>query len=198
MTREAPASTPEWAEFLRGYSADYLRLADETDLAGLDEAQRDNRWLGRAPASPSAVVAAEDRLAVRLPPSYRNFLLASNGWSRIDPQVRELLPVEQIGWFTDIESQLWDGWSDEVALLTADCLLVSGWTDVTVFWLLDTTDVGPDGECTAYEWAADEGTAPEPYPSFGHLAASARAAFVDWRTTGVLEKHGYRVAAPPQ
>jgi hypothetical protein len=60
-------------------SASYLRVATEDELAGVDEVQRENRWLGYEPAGEEAVRAAEERLGVRLPPSYRNFLLTSNG-----------------------------------------------------------------------------------------------------------------------
>ncbi|MFI6169286.1 SMI1/KNR4 family protein [Nocardia sp. NPDC051052] len=36
-------------------------------------------WIGYEPAGADAVVAAEERLGIRLPPTYRNFLMASNG-----------------------------------------------------------------------------------------------------------------------
>jgi hypothetical protein len=57
-----PVTLPQWQEFLRGYSHDYLRVATDEELAYLSEAQRENKWLGYAPASEDAVGAAEQAL----------------------------------------------------------------------------------------------------------------------------------------
>ena len=50
-----------------------------------------------------------------LPPTYRNFLLAGNGWNWLgglrDYPV-DLLRTEQIGWFAEVEADLLDAWTD--------------------------------------------------------------------------------------
>jgi hypothetical protein len=180
VSQSVPVILPEWREFLRSYSHDYLRLATDEELARLDEAQRDSRWLGYEPASEDSVRAAEERLGVRLPPSYRNFLLASNGWHDIDVLMSELLKVDEVGWLPEVHPELWDAWShdddEELTELLCRCMLLSGPADGD-YWLLDGNEIGPDGEWTAYLWMASLGCEPEPYPSFGALAVRARAAF---------------------
>ena len=61
------------------------------------------------PASEQTVLAVEERLGVRLPPMYRNFLLTSNGWNCIGEL--DLLKAEEIGWFAEREAWLLDSWS---------------------------------------------------------------------------------------
>jgi SMI1-KNR4 cell-wall len=179
MSESVPVTLPEWREFLRSYSADYLRVATEAQLAELDEVQRGNRWLGYEPASEESVRVAEERLSVELPPSYRNFLLASNGWRKIDFLLDELLRVDDIGWLPEMNpGHLWDIWSadEEIAEQLQRTVLLSGPADGE-YWLLDANTIGPDGEWTAYEWHPNDGDEPEPYPSFGALVASARETF---------------------
>jgi hypothetical protein len=188
MTASVPVTLPEWREFLRSYSDDYVRVATDEELAWLDEAQRERRWLGYGPATEDAVRAAEERLGTRLPPSYRNFLLASNGWRSIDLLIGELLTVEQIGWLPEADPALWETWAedaddsgdDDLTGLLQRCVLLSAHADGD-YWLLDGNTAGPDGEWTAYLWMASSGTEPQPYPSFGALVAHARERFETFR-----------------
>jgi len=192
MPQSVSVTLPEWREFLSSYSDDYLRMATDEELACLDDVQRANRWLGYQPAGEEAVGVAEERLDVRLPPSYRNFLLTSNGWRDIDPELSEMFRVDEIGWFAEKESQLLDAWTDagceEIVEQVKPCLMVSDWSDCAVYWLLDPTTIGPDGEWTVYEWATGDGSSPSPYPSFGALVASARDVFNQWKTHGFIQK----------
>ena len=55
-----------------------------------------NRWCGSPPATESEILAAERRLGVLLPPSYRSFLLISNGWRPFSTFVERLFPVQEI------------------------------------------------------------------------------------------------------
>jgi HEAT repeat protein len=87
----------------------------------------------RAGADEEAVTALERRLGVSLPPSYRAFLLLSDGayaqpgWGfpglpirTSDPVERRslgLLDSEQVGWFRDREPQYHDVWGFEVLAL---------------------------------------------------------------------------------
>jgi hypothetical protein len=202
MSESVPVTLPQWRDFLRSYSDDYLRVATDEETALFDEVQREKRWLGYAPASEDAVRATEERLGVRLPPSYRNFLLTSNGWRHIDPLLYELLKVEEIGWLPQADPELWEIWAgegqdggdapgltgwlrrlrglvpdqDELTELLRRCVLLSGPADGD-FWLLDGGRTGPDGEWTAYAWMASSGLDPEPYPSFGALVVHARELF---------------------
>jgi hypothetical protein len=53
-------------------------------------------WPGAPAASEPQLIAAEQRLGIQLPPSYRSFLQTSNGWSQASRSVPVLLPVESI------------------------------------------------------------------------------------------------------
>ena len=53
-------------------------------------------WLGEPPASEDAISAAELRLGLTLPPSLKAFYRIANGWHWPHPEVRMILPVEQI------------------------------------------------------------------------------------------------------
>ncbi|MCA1192384.1 SMI1/KNR4 family protein [Saccharopolyspora sp. 6V] len=200
MSQSVPVTLPEWQQFLRGYSDDYLRMATDEEAARLDDVQRENRWLGYEPASEEALRGAEKRLDVRLPPSYRNFLLASNGWRDIDPELSELFRIDEIGWFAEKDPELLTAWTEAglegLVEQVKPCLMVSDWSDCAVYWLLDPTTIGPNGEWTAYEWATGDGSYPSPYPSFGALVASARDAFNRWKTHDVIHEQGYQDTEP--
>jgi len=60
------------------------------------------------PASESEVSQLEERLGVSLPPSYRQFLLYSNGWGI---EEYSLLPVAEVGWLRDVEPSTIEAWS---------------------------------------------------------------------------------------
>ncbi|MEU6768055.1 SMI1/KNR4 family protein [Streptomyces sp. NPDC046853] len=144
----------------------------------LSQAQRESGWLGHEPASEEAVLAAEERLGVRLPPTYRNFLLTSNGWSSIGEL--DLLAVGEIGWFPDL-TDLLDYWSSPGEGYLAEhldkferCLLISNDDGGSGgYWVLHADSVGEDGEWTAYEWWPGEGSGPAPCDNFAAMVAGA-------------------------
>ena len=53
-------------------------------------------WCGLPGASENEILDSERRLGIRLPPSYRSFLLISNGWRPFSSFVECLLPVKEI------------------------------------------------------------------------------------------------------
>ncbi|CAL9408637.1 hypothetical protein SUDANB132_01601 [Streptomyces sp. enrichment culture] len=53
------------------------------------------------PAREAEIVAAEERLGTRLPPSYRQFLGASNGWRLDGGSIYRLGGAHEIRWFGD-------------------------------------------------------------------------------------------------
>ncbi|GHJ42156.1 SMI1/KNR4 family protein [Streptomyces sp. TS71-3] len=191
MTRSTPLTVPEWREFLLGYSSEYLDSAYLRELAedgrgDVDTVQRRTRWLGYGPAGEKEILAAEDRLGIRLPPSHRNFLLASNGWSAIAHSLYELVKVEEIGWFPDADPGMWDAWShdEDITEQLRRSILLSGPADGD-YWLLDASSIGPDGEWRAYWWWAGDGEDPHPYDSLAQLVVSARE---EWSLAGYGER----------
>lgn len=64
-----------------------------------EEVIAEGGWCGRPPATEVEICAAEARLGVRFPPSYRSFLSISNGWRIFNSFVEQLLPVQEIDRF---------------------------------------------------------------------------------------------------
>lgn len=90
-------TTYPWRSLLVRWSQDVLNSPDYA--ATLSPGVKDAGWLGYPPASPAQLAAAEARLAQALPPSYRQFLQATNGWRLVGiPTVTRLLPVEETEW----------------------------------------------------------------------------------------------------
>lgn len=163
----AVLTTPEeWRGYLERYGDMYLQNGGGDDLPG-----RVDVWLGEPPAREEALVAAEERLGVRFPPSLRGFYLASDGWMHVaDSWVGDgVHPCARVSWMqdgdegrevTEIYASI-PGNEDEVRMFRRSVEIARG----EDFWLLDPTDVGPDGEWAAYDFAPKYGD-PTRYPSF--------------------------------
>lgn len=175
-------TSEEWRAYLGRYDERYLKslasdqelvdLLDESELEVLEEEGRLERWLGEKAASEEAVVAAEGRLGVRFPPSLRGFLQASDGWPRVSGWVDLVYPCGRISWMRDSDAgasliPLYseDADHDDIVQLFRRSVEVAGGEDV---WLLDPTDVGPDGEWAAYLFTPKYGDLEE-FTSFSAL-----------------------------
>ncbi|MFY0512689.1 SMI1/KNR4 family protein [Streptomyces anulatus] len=182
-------TTPqEWRAFLERYGELYMKvradddelvdLLDEDQLEALDRGERVEPWLGEAPAREEALVASEERLGVRFPPSLRGFFLASDGWTCLDAWVDGVHPCGRVVWMRDSEAgwrvtETYDsipGNEDDVQLFRRSIEIARG----EDFWLLDPTDVGPDGEWAAYAFAPKYGDTSK-YRSFSTLFNSGYA-----------------------
>ncbi len=73
----------EWMVIFKKYAA----------ATGLD------KFPANAGASEDQLAAAEERLKIKLPPSYRTFLSACNGWKFDSDMAPMIRPVEEIRWF---------------------------------------------------------------------------------------------------
>ncbi|MYR67261.1 MULTISPECIES: SMI1/KNR4 family protein [unclassified Streptomyces] len=182
-------NTPEeWRVFLERYGELYVKvradeeelvdLLDDDQLEVLDRGGRVEQWLGAAPAAEEALVRSEERLGVRFPPSLRGFFLASDGWTRLDDYVDGVHPCGRVVWMRDsaaggrvidIYASIPD--NEEIVELFRRSVEIARGED---FWLLDPTDVGPDGEWAAYAFAPKYGD-PTKYPSFSALFQSGYA-----------------------
>ncbi|MEU0137342.1 SMI1/KNR4 family protein [Streptomyces sp. NPDC006296] len=183
---DAVLTTPqEWRGFLERYGERYVKncadtdeladLLDEDQWDALDREERVELWLGEPPAQEDALVASEERLGVRFPPSLRGFFLASDGWKHLDTWVDGVHPCGRVSWMRDGDAgrrvtEIYDsipGNEDEVRLFRRSVEIARG----EDFWLLDPADVGPDGEWAAYEFAPKYG-GPTRFPSFSALFRS--------------------------
>ncbi|GAA1307315.1 hypothetical protein Psi02_46390 [Planotetraspora silvatica] len=156
-------SVEQWRRYLVEYSADVLGVSADDELREVSDLQRAAGWLGFDGADEGRLAAVEQHLGTRLPPSYRSFLAASDGWLHIGPFMWAMRPSRDVGWLRDADAGLWEilrehGTDEEIALVDR-ALLVSGDGDAQ-YWLLDPGDVSTGGEWAAYVWASW-------YPGFG-------------------------------
>ncbi|WP_261574787.1 SMI1/KNR4 family protein [Frankia gtarii] len=181
---DAPLAAPElttpeqWHDYLREYSETYLRTADPGELS--DE-QIQHRWVGHEPAAEQTVVAAEQRLAIRFPPTFRSFLAASDGWPNPAEWVDELHASTDVAWFRDTMDgagfiDLYgeprnddEDDSDMLSLFRRSLVIASG----EDFWLLDPADPGPDGEWVAWEFTPKYGGL-ERFANFAEIFHASR------------------------
>ncbi|MET8008267.1 SMI1/KNR4 family protein [Nonomuraea glycinis] len=115
----------------------------------LVEAHRPPDWLGATGASEAELAHHEERLGMRLPPSYREFLQVSNGWDEESRSCLRLLPVAEVGWTRDVDPELGEIWGDPVG----DTLYISEYIEGQVC-LLNPRVVEPDGEWQAFDLAS--------------------------------------------
>ncbi|MFF8964654.1 SMI1/KNR4 family protein [Streptomyces globisporus] len=177
-----PTTPEEWRVFLERYGELYVKvradeeelvdLLDEEQLDALDQDERVEAWLGEAPAREEALAASEERLGVRFPAGLRGFFLASDGWTRLDGWVDGVHPCDRVVWMRDSEAggsviEIYASipGNEEVVELFRRSIEIARGED---YWLLDPTDVGPDGEWAAYEFTPKYGDTTK-YPSFSAL-----------------------------
>ena len=115
-------------------------------------------WLGLPGASEDAILSAERRLKVTLPPSYKSFLRCSNGFLQVSTFIWDLLPVEGIDWLRNHDPDfvaLYSNYTNEFqvddsvyyiygegqetvnfrAEYLQKCIAVSGWGDAAIVLL---------------------------------------------------------------
>jgi cell wall assembly regulator SMI1 len=83
-----------------------VQLADRTIAAEMPDRKTAASWLREPVATENEIVSAEQRLGIRLPPSYRAFLAEANGFDHIGPFIYKLYSTAEIDWFR-IRNQDW-------------------------------------------------------------------------------------------
>ena len=94
---------------------DAAALGRHSRLDELTEAVQRSGTLLREPATEEEIAAGEQRLGVQFPPSYRMFLLVSNGaWNTFpDPDLR-FLPVAEVRPFREVDAGVVHEWTREI------------------------------------------------------------------------------------
>ncbi|WP_105970050.1 SMI1/KNR4 family protein [Streptomyces geranii] len=166
----------DWRSFLRDWSGEWAgSLAEGETRDADDEAARQAGWLGFPPASEERIVAMEERLGRRMPPSYREFLKVSDGWRHAGGFVWLLAGTGQARWHND-ESGLGD-MAEEYAVEDAEpgewqeADLWRGGLQLDVesdamYVLFDPEDVDAGGEWAVYTWAGWRAAPPERHANF--------------------------------
>ncbi|MEU3182935.1 SMI1/KNR4 family protein [Streptomyces sp. NPDC006923] len=167
-----------WRPFLERWSEDWADSAGALGQEVADGRVSGERWLGFAPADEERIGALEERLGVSLPPTYRSFLAATDGWRPAGTSVRLMGTAEGAHWYGDpgglqevYGSDLGERPSEEEVLTAGmwgralQLSLDSDRTDV----LLDPGDVNADGEWAAYVHRDGAGEHLDRYESFLEL-----------------------------
>ncbi|MET8544689.1 SMI1/KNR4 family protein [Kitasatospora sp. NPDC004799] len=176
MTMTEPV---DWQPFLRRWSAEWSDSLPEGEArSDEDEAARRSRWLGFPPASEERVAAMEGRLGRRLPPSYRGFLMASDGWRHAGGFVWLLAGTADARWHGNESglAEVFEGYLDEDSG-------PAEWRDAGIwrrglqldvesdglYVLLDPEDVDGAGEWAVYTWAGWRAEPPERHANFAEF-----------------------------
>jgi hypothetical protein len=142
-----------WKPFLERWSEEWHIAQPDSEL-----------WLGFPAASEAQVTALEERLGRVLPPSFREFLLVTNGWRDAGHFVWQLRGTDEIGWMRDLDPLTAELPGDAEGVLERS-LLISLEADAGVVFL-DPGDVDEHGEWAAYDLFSWTGSGPERYDSF--------------------------------
>lgn len=102
----------DWRGLLSQWSKELIAVADQDDELRdeLSPEVRASGWLGFPGATDEQLRAAEDRLGAALPPSYREFLLVTNGWRFPKFSLRRMWSTEEIDWLAVLDQEGIDAW----------------------------------------------------------------------------------------
>ena len=194
MSRE-PAV--EWERWLWEWNGQLLARVDARER----DAFRDpavtleviaSGWLGFPGASEAQIAELEARLGARLPPSYRSFLQASNGFLQPGMIVPRLLPIAEVDWYRANHQDTIDSWTEGIAAVAGmpprdptafehhlpHALQVSGVERVgSAVYLLNPDVVDAEGEWEAFyfaHWVPGVNR----YPSFRALMLAEQASWL--------------------
>ena len=99
-----PVDARSWRELLTQWNAHLLQTPDIVD--GLPPDAVASGWLGYPGATEEQLLRVEARLGTTLPPSYREFLKASNGWRCLGHFHWTVWSAQEIDWFR-VRNQVW-------------------------------------------------------------------------------------------
>ncbi|MGO8673945.1 MAG: SMI1/KNR4 family protein [Capsulimonadaceae bacterium] len=160
MEDRAPSTAIEWRPFLREFSKEILE-EDDRDSSGtrsLSDATHNSGWVGSPPATEKEITDAETRIGMRLPASYHNFLLVSNGWPAVGAGSPDrLLPVDQIDTVPRRDKSLIYygypyGSTVKYAIVISGLNCAQG-SDGDGVLMLAPTAFGPEGEWQCFDYA---------------------------------------------
>jgi hypothetical protein len=91
-------SESQWKALLQKWSDQWLSTQQK-----FPPSVRRNGWLGYKPATEKQIAALEKRLGYRLPPSFRTFLLLTNGWRRTATFIQSIRKTTKTEWLQAAE-----------------------------------------------------------------------------------------------
>ncbi len=128
-------NSAEWSIWLRQFSTE---LIDRLDLDQPDAFRHEavtaarvaSGWLGEAGLDDAGLAGLETRLGVALPPSYRSFLAASNGFLLPGLIVPRVFAAAEVAWYRDVDPETIATWAEfaepgSPESQLGECLLIS-------------------------------------------------------------------------
>jgi hypothetical protein len=160
MEDRSPVTVEDWKPFLTEFSKEILEEDDRTGLTRVFSDQMHNTgYVGTEPATEQQIEATETRLGKRLPESYRNFLLVSNGWPALGAGSPDhLLSVDQIDLVPSRDNSLVE-YGYPYGSTVKSSIVISGLNSDTGsegdgVLMLAPTALGPDGEWQCFDYAS--------------------------------------------
>jgi hypothetical protein len=162
---------PDWGAWLQRWNRELLARFDPAEYnafvdPGVTPAVLASGWLGFPGVSEQQLAELEARLAMPLPPSYRSFLQASNGFLQPGVIVPRLLAADEVAWLRDVDPDTIEAWtqaasqtdcpagSDGFEQYLAAALRVSARETVgTAMYLLNPGVMSAEGEWEAFFFA---------------------------------------------
>ena len=108
----------DWQNLMARWNA--ALLADSEIDSYVEPEVIDSSWLGFPGATEGQIAAAQHRLGVSLPPSYREFLKHTNGWRILNFTIERLWSTEEVEWFAVNHQRIIDAWQQEDRLSISD------------------------------------------------------------------------------
>lgn len=193
ITGMTNTTTFDWRSFLLEWSGEWADSLGDDDTRGEDEeSARQARWLGFPPASEERITALERRLGCRFPPSYRSFLMVSDGWRHAGGFVWLLAGTEDAHWHDDRSglAESFEQYLDEdagpeerrEAGIWRRGLQLDVRSDCT-YVLMDPEDVAENGEWAVYTWASWRAAPPERHADFAAFMRDMHREFHSLRSS---------------
>lgn len=157
-------------------------------------------WLGFDGVSNADIQVHERRLNTYLPPSYKEFLKASNGFKQLNCFVWDILPIDKIDWLKTAEPTLFELYSTEFkdsfdatdeeyfvygedqkttdfrSEYLVNSLVISGWGDAAILLLNPQVKFGDEWEAWMF---ATWHLGPVRYKSFEQLMIEEYSSYLD-------------------
>lgn len=106
--------TFDWTSYIREWSRNRIQRLRDEEKAYLPPEVIESGYLGYPGATQEQIITAEKRLGVTFPPSYRDFLKASNGLRSTRKYGIRFYSTEEVDWFA-VRNQAWiDGWMSDI------------------------------------------------------------------------------------
>jgi hypothetical protein len=132
-----------WKELIQEISQAALRIED---IGTYNDIDRSMQWIGFEGAESKQIMLSEERLKLRLPEDYKQFLATTNGIRKFPLNNPALLPVGQIDYLKDIlEPYFFDiigsccprGGDEKMHLENlTNAILISEYPDEQLVWLM--------------------------------------------------------------